>query len=98
MMNKKQPAGAVTYFNKAIAADATSHLGYYYRGLGQLQGAIRPGLDVGGGAVIGTLPARPGATLDYATVAAGGEVVDGDLNAVVRQPRAGEADNVRAFV
>ncbi len=37
LMNKKQPAAAVTYFNKAIALDANSHLGYYYRGLARVQ-------------------------------------------------------------
>lgn len=37
MMNKKQPTGALTYFNKAIAAEPTSHLGYYYRGLAYVQ-------------------------------------------------------------
>ena len=37
LMNKKQPAAAVTYFSKAIALDATSHLGYYYRGLARVQ-------------------------------------------------------------
>lgn len=37
MMNKKQPAAAVSYFTKAIKMDATSHLGYYYRALAQIQ-------------------------------------------------------------
>lgn len=37
LMNKKQPAGAIAYFTKAIAKDPKSHLGYYYRGLAYLQ-------------------------------------------------------------
>ena len=37
LMNKKQPGAAVSYFNKAIALDANSHLGYYYRGLARVQ-------------------------------------------------------------
>lgn len=37
MMNKKQPGAAVSYFTKAIAKDGTSHLGYYYRGLANIQ-------------------------------------------------------------
>ena len=37
LMNKKQPAAAIPYFNKAIALDANSHLGYYYRGLARIQ-------------------------------------------------------------
>jgi len=37
MMNKKQPAAAVGYFNKAIKMDPASHLGYYYRGLALIQ-------------------------------------------------------------
>ena len=37
LMNKKQPAAALTYFDKAIALDANSYLGYYYRGLAHIQ-------------------------------------------------------------
>jgi len=37
MMNKKQPGAAVSYFTKAIALDAKSHLGFYYRGLALIQ-------------------------------------------------------------
>ena len=37
LMNKKQPAAALPYFNKAVALDANSHLGYYYRGLARIQ-------------------------------------------------------------
>jgi len=37
LMNKKQPAAAVAYFTKAINLDPKSHLGYYYRGLAQIQ-------------------------------------------------------------
>ncbi|HEV2721049.1 MAG TPA: tetratricopeptide repeat protein [Thermoanaerobaculia bacterium] len=37
LMNKKQPGAALTYFNKAVALDANSHLGYYYRGLAKIQ-------------------------------------------------------------
>ncbi len=37
LMNKKQPAAAVTYFTKAITLDPKSHLGYYYRGLALIQ-------------------------------------------------------------
>ena len=36
-MNKKQPAAAVEYFNKAVTQDPKSHLGYYYRGLALIQ-------------------------------------------------------------
>ena len=37
LMNKKQPAAAVTYFAKAISREPQSHLGYYYRGLAYIQ-------------------------------------------------------------
>ncbi len=37
LMNKKQPAAAVSYFAKAIAKEPQSHLGYYYRGLAYIQ-------------------------------------------------------------
>ena len=37
MMNKKQPAAAVSYFAKAVAKEPQSHLGYYYRGLAYIQ-------------------------------------------------------------
>jgi Flp pilus assembly protein TadD len=37
LMNKKQPAAAVTYFSKAVTLDPKSHLGYYYRGLAYIQ-------------------------------------------------------------
>jgi tetratricopeptide (TPR) repeat protein len=37
LMNKKQPAAAVSYFTKAINLDPKSHLGYYYRGLAEIQ-------------------------------------------------------------
>ena len=36
-MNKKQPAAAVEYFNKAIAMDEKRYEGYYYRGLAYIQ-------------------------------------------------------------
>jgi hypothetical protein len=49
---------------------------YLYRGLGQLEATVRPGATVAGGQALGRLPAGPAATLDYATVAAGGEAVD----------------------
>ncbi|HEY8132979.1 MAG TPA: tetratricopeptide repeat protein [Thermoanaerobaculia bacterium] len=37
LMNKKQPAAAVEYFNRAIALDANKYDGYYYRGLALIQ-------------------------------------------------------------
>jgi tetratricopeptide (TPR) repeat protein len=37
LMNKKQPAAAVEYFNKAVALDANRYEGYYYRALAQIQ-------------------------------------------------------------
>jgi tetratricopeptide (TPR) repeat protein len=37
LMNKKQPAAAVEYFDRAIALDANRYEGYYYRGLAQIQ-------------------------------------------------------------
>jgi tetratricopeptide (TPR) repeat protein len=37
LMNKKQPGAAVAYFTKAVNLDPKSHLGYYYRGLAQIQ-------------------------------------------------------------
>jgi tetratricopeptide (TPR) repeat protein len=37
LMNKKQPAAAIEYFNRAITLDATRYEGYYYRGLGLIQ-------------------------------------------------------------
>ena len=37
LMNKKQPAAAIEYFDRAIALDANRYEGYYYRGLAQIQ-------------------------------------------------------------
>jgi len=37
LMNKKQPAAAIEYFNQAITLDATRYEGYYYRGLALIQ-------------------------------------------------------------
>jgi len=37
LMNRKQPGAAVAYFTKAVNLDPKSHLGYYYRGLAQIQ-------------------------------------------------------------
>jgi tetratricopeptide (TPR) repeat protein len=37
LMNKKQPAAAAEYFSKAIAVDAKSVDGYYYRALARIQ-------------------------------------------------------------
>lgn len=36
-LNRKNPADAITYFTKAIAIDASSPDGYYYRGLAEAQ-------------------------------------------------------------
>jgi tetratricopeptide (TPR) repeat protein len=37
LMNKKQPAAAVEYFNRAVTLDANRHEAYYYRGLATIQ-------------------------------------------------------------
>jgi tetratricopeptide (TPR) repeat protein len=35
-MNKKQPAAAIEYFNKAVALDANRYESYYYPGLARV--------------------------------------------------------------
>jgi Tfp pilus assembly protein PilF len=37
LMNKKQPAGAVEYFSKAVTLDPNRYESYYYRGLASIQ-------------------------------------------------------------
>ena len=49
LMNKKQPAAAIEYFDRAVALDATRYEGYYYRGLASIQAgktkAAKPDLE-----------------------------------------------------